>query len=1270
MFKLARLEITGFKSFADPTEIVFTGNGITAVVGPNGCGKSNVSDAISWVLGEQRAKSLRGGEMKDVVFAGTKNRKPGGMAEVVLHMIRDDSVEFSDEGELEGIDEALSDIDENFVDMSEIDPQDDVLEESVIEENAVATIEGEPLPDADASEESVETVKALAVGSAQVVETKIKTKRHWRPRSFALDFAPGEAVSVTRRLYLSGESEYQLNGKTCRLRDIQDLFAGTGLSGSHYAIIEQGRIGQILSSKPADRRNLIEEAAGISKFRTRQRAAESRLDSAKTNLGRVTDIISEVETRVNSLRRQAAKTRRFKILQEEFRVLLRQLYAAEGRHLSELSHQLKLDLGKAEALENELVEQVAAKENAFREATTASRSAEESLAELRRIHSVNALERDRAERDHIYKSEQLVGLNSRIDVLKSELEAGRQRLELLAAELERLTAEDKREADSLAVAETELATAESAYQETVVALQMIESSIDTARAELMQHTAAFERFDEVGRQLTLNIERLEQRMGGLDAESRRAEQTHVEFERQAENLASSVAAEEKKLESLNAEKDELMAITAASLETLRECERELGELTDEHSAKRHRLATLQELQEKRAVYTPQVQRIFAEQKEIGVSLGGVLADRLSVSERAEKAVETLFGDYLQAVIVPSLDQAKKLAAWIRANEIGRTAMLIVPEVSGSKTNAVGSANSIGELLGADHELQNALRELFPREFGAELTDDLTSGKDGSVQVTPDGELLFGGRMLVTGGNGTSGQNESLLAFKRELSGLESDTSRIGKLIEQARSKTEVARVALTENEGKMVDLQSLIIKVDRSVHGMQIQLRSAKDEIERAGRHRRVVADDIGQTSTELAELKQKLDDAISNKTSADSSRVETLTIIDEITGKLGGARRVVDDAAAVLSEKRLVAATSSERRRSAQSALRRVENEARETNQRVNLQELELNEAEAKVRSLHESITEITDRIANVDTEVASENDELNAAISALAARRAESDAMSEELADLNRRLGDARNERAAIEIRQAEAVTELKNIAENCQHELNTELAELVSSTEIAEDFALESARPQANDLRNRLENFGAINMLALEELAEAEERFIFLETQRDDIVSSIAATEEALREIKERSRERFRTAFEAINANFTEFFQELFGGGQGQMTLLEAEDVLDAGIEVVAQPPGKRLQNIMLLSGGEKAMTAIALVMAIFKYRPSPFCLLDEVDAPLDDANVGRFAAKIAEMSEKTQFIVITHNKRTMESARAMYGVTMQEPGVSKIVSVKFE
>jgi chromosome segregation protein len=375
MFKLQRLEISGFKSFADHTEIVFTGSGITAVVGPNGCGKSNVSDAMSWVLGEQRAKSLRGGEMKDVVFAGTKTRKPGGMAEVVLHMVRDDTVFDIEESELEDIDEALSGIDEAAVDMDAIEGLDTVDEAESVDDGIAVEAEGtDAIAEFSTGEdtengEEVETVQAAQVGSIRTVETKVKTKRHWRPRSFALDFAPGEAVSVTRRLYLSGESEYQLNGRTCRLRDITDLFAGTGLSGAHYAIIEQGRIGQILSAKPADRRNLIEEAAGISKFRARQRAAESRLETAKTNLGRISDIVSEIDKQVNSLRRQAAKTRRFKILQEEFRVLLRQLFAAEGKYLSQLSETLKAELAGAIAAENDLGAQVTAKEEAVREST-------------------------------------------------------------------------------------------------------------------------------------------------------------------------------------------------------------------------------------------------------------------------------------------------------------------------------------------------------------------------------------------------------------------------------------------------------------------------------------------------------------------------------------------------------------------------------------------------------------------------------------------------------------------------------------------------------------------------------------------------------------------------------------------------------------------------------------------------------------------------------------------------------------------------------------
>jgi chromosome segregation protein len=1262
MFKLQRLEISGFKSFADYTEIVFTGSGITAVVGPNGCGKSNVSDAMSWVLGEQRAKSLRGGEMKDVVFAGTRSRKPGGMAEVVLHLVRDETVFDNEENELEDIDEALSDIDENAVDLSEFQPAEpEFVEVTALHESGVF----------EENEEEVETVQAAQVGSIQTIETKVRTKRHWRPRSFALDFAPGEAVSVTRRLYLSGESEYQLNGKTCRLRDITDLFAGTGLSGAHYAIIEQGRIGQILSAKPADRRNLIEEAAGISKFRARQRAAESRLDSAKTNLGRIADIVSEIEKQVNSLRRQAAKTRRFKILQEEFRSLLRQLYAAEGRHLSELSEQLKTELTSAGQVENELFAQVVNKEEAAKEATQQARNAEESLAELRKIHAHNVLERDRAEREHHYKTDQIVSLNSRAETLRGEIAASRQRLDLLNAELDRLKKDEQHETTEYAKAESVLLESERLYQAETDNLTEIERTIGTLRAALVQHTGAYERFDEIGRQIEHNLERLSARAEGLDKEGSRAAEAFTANRKAADELATSLAAEETKLQALNAEKEELLAQTVEARSRLRSAESDLKTVQDDHSAKKHRLATLRELAEKRAVYRPQVQKLFAAETAIGVKLSGVLADHLDVTREAETAVEALFGAFLEAVIVRTDTDARKVSSWISQNNIGRMAILILPAAEGQQTDVRKKGETIGGHLGVSSGLARVLRDIFPREMSAKLVTDFERAHaTDTILVNYAGEMLFGDRMIVAGRSKNSGKNESLLAFKRELNQLGKDCSTLIAELADRERLVEASRSELVDLEGRTVDLQSLIIKVDRGIHGLHIQNHSAKEEIARAERHKRVVQEESGQIRNEIEDLIQKKTDAAENKKAADEARSEAERSVGDISSVFASARAKTDEAAANLNEKRMIAATSDERRRSVVSALRRVESEAKEVGNRLASQEMELSDAESRVAALHSSITEITDRIASADDDMVKEDFELREALDTLASARHLSDTTSEELAELNRRAAQARNERAAIEIHQAEAVTELRNVTENCVQELNVPLPELIETITPGEDFELDRARGEADDLRQRLDNFGAINMLALDELAEAEERHLFLTSQKKDIIDSIAATEEALREIKQRSREKFKTAFEAINSNFVHFFQELFGGGRGEMTLLESDDILEAGIEVVAQPPGKRLQNILLLSGGEKAMAAIALVLAIFKYRPSPFCLLDEVDAPLDDANVGRFAAKIAEMSERTQFIVITHNKRTMEAARALYGVTMQEAGVSKIVSVKFD
>lgn len=1271
MFKLQRLEITGFKSFADYTEIVFTGNGITAVVGPNGCGKSNVSDAISWVLGEQRAKSLRGGEMKDVVFQGSRNRKQSGMAEVVLHLVRDNETFDIDENELEDIDETLSALDDSAVDV-------DALEAETLEEPEAVEAVGEAIDtigdDTPSEEEfAVEKVQAAQVGSVQTVERTIKTKRHWRPRSFALDFAPGEAVSVTRRLYLSGESEYQLNGKTCRLRDIQDLFAGTGLSGAHYAIIEQGRIGQILSAKPSDRRNLIEEAAGISKFRTRQRAAETRLDSARSNLSRISDIVSEIEKQANSLRRQASKTRRYIVLQEEFRVLLRQLFAAEGRYLTEAIGSFEKQLAEAVQIEHDFVAKVAAKEEEFRDATQHARFVEETLAEVRRRHADNALERDRAEREHRYQAEQIVNLNNRAEAIRGEIAAIEDRLQLIDSELDRLRKEEETESAQADASRLILQEAERAYAEKLEDMRKIEDELELHRSELMKHTAAVERFDEIARQLESNAQRLTERLHGLDREAARAAEAYETFVHESHDLEKTLKDDTEKLEALQLEKGELLAASAAARDKLRASEETLRSLESEHLRTRNRHDTLLELDENRAVYAPQVQKLFAQQEQIGVPIKGVLADFLAVEERYEVAIESLFGHRLQTVIVETTDEAETLSAWLERNSIGRIAILVAASRGGERITSNSAEPLVENVLGVPADLLVTLRRAFPRELSARIVDTVADAdpRSGETFVTRGGSVITPAGLYISGREVTDDQpNASLLAFKRELSGLERTLTALDAQISAARHVAEDDGRALSLIEEKTVDLQSLIIKVERGLHGLDIQRSTTRQEIERADRHKKVVAEEQRQTREEIEENQRRISEAAENRGRAEQFRDEARAEVERVATLLAEARTRSDAENTVVNEKRTLAATSGERRRSVQSALRRVENEQKELEARSAMHTVELNEIEAKIVTLRESTAAIADRIAGAESEKNSETAEIAAAITEVNTARDAADAMAAELADLNHRSADALNERAAIEVRQTEAVTQLKNVNEKCAQELNTQLATLVETESLDEEFDLDACRMNVDNLRNRLEGFGAINMLAVEELAEAEERLLFLTSQRQDIIDSIASAEEALREIKERSRARFKDAFEKINENFIGFFQELFGGGKGEMTLLESEDILEAGIEVVAQPPGKRLQNILLLSGGEKAMTAIALVLAIFKYRPSPFCLLDEVDAPLDDANVGRFVTKIADMAEKTQFIVITHNKRTMEAARALYGVTMQEPGVSKIVSVKFE
>src|SRR5882672_8865301 len=571
MFKLRRLEITGFKSFADHTDLIFTGEGITAVVGPNGCGKSNVADAIAWVLGEQRVKHLRGADMKDVIFQGSRNRPPSGMSEVILHLVRDEYVEC--EPDIEDIDSTLEQIDEHAEVFEAI--------EGVSEPGAVATgsdnstgqsaslvIQGAPqdpvatttpsgLPSWGPRPAPGSDTDAPATPDAlpATVTPKAQHKRHWRRRNLALEFAPGEAVSVTRRLYRSGESEYLLNDRPCRLRDIQDLFSGTGLAGGHYAIIEQGRIGQILSAKPMDRRTIIEEAAGITKFRVRQRAAEARLESARANLSRVSDIIAEIERQVNSLRRQAAKARRYRIQREELRELLRSVYVAEERSLVALLDQTQAQLDSATEDDQRLAVELSERDDKSRAATQTARALEDELAQVRAAVAEAALQRDRRIRERVYQEEQIETLTRRRAEIEREVEALSARMVVIESELERLRGLDATLEAENQQATVALRSAEAAHAQKVAEVAQAENEIETARIELLTHTAAAERLNELARQLENALEKLTQQAEGLAREGERAAAAHAQRTAEAGKLNQEIGAAREKLANLTAERE-------------------------------------------------------------------------------------------------------------------------------------------------------------------------------------------------------------------------------------------------------------------------------------------------------------------------------------------------------------------------------------------------------------------------------------------------------------------------------------------------------------------------------------------------------------------------------------------------------------------------------------------------------------------------------------------------------------------------------------------
>jgi chromosome segregation protein len=1205
LLKLKRIELQGFKSFCERTELRFNGAGIAAIVGPNGCGKSNISDAISWVLGEQSAKTLRGTRMEDVIFAGTRERKPLGMA---------------------------------YVTMTLVDP--DVYREPV----GVAHARPVPVEDTD----------------------RKKT---------------GE-VTIMRRLYRSGESEYLIDGRPARLRDIQDIFMGTGLGPESYAIIEQGRIGQILSSKPQDRRSVIEEAAGITKFKTRKRLAEAKLEGAKQNLARVYDILEEVTRQVNSLKRQASKARRYAELKSELEARLRVVLSGQYRLLERDAAKTAINLNLASAELKSLGERVAEKEQAHERQQAACYSFEQQLTEARRQLAEMRVETARTRG----RLESQVKESGAIEQRIGQAENESRELGLRLGALDREIAAHQKNVEVL---EKQIAQSRGRMGE-----------INRQRESLQARVIEREQAIESGRQSILRLlgeastlknqlAQIEEYLAGIDRETARSTRE--------EQVA---AAEIERLETARKQLSETMAQRQMELELVtgerRHTEEQLGEqrlaatalrqaidaLKTEVSQIRARKESLEQVLAHRTYTTESVKRLFAAlEKGNAADLKpmGVLADYVEVDAQLEKPAEEFLHDELEYVVVESWQQAERGLDFIRAELDGRATFLVHPEPNGHGQRhlpepAIGPETGITARLSESLRLTNGFKDravdLLPRVSLCFLADDRAAAQRLAVSyphlffLLPDGVCYHG--HTVTGGR-KSGAGP--LAMKREAR----------ELAVTLRGR----QAALDEQVACLDGLTQEIIALEAELERLRALQQSREKDRVALDHEMRKLGDDLSRTNSRLSVARLELDHlrrdaeksagqrernraAVEEKERLRAAREETLEAErQELEILEGQAAAVGEEHAATRAE----LAGLEERHRGERSAMARLEQQFGETSARRDAIAPEIERLGAERFRLLADNIELDRR----SVELGGETVALESRVDAMAL---EEEDMREALRDGEEDLKalrasgqESHEKRSQIEVDLVRKQAELKFLDETSRKELNSPVAELAAPDDpVPDDEAIAQARQECDEVRDRIESLGPVNAAAMEEYREAQQRHDFLSAQRQDLIDSIRDTEKAIQDIDQVSRQKFAEAFEAINAHFRECFLTLFGGGLGEMRLTDQENLAESGIDIVCSPPGKRLQNVLLLSGGEKALAAVALLIAIFKYQPSPFCVMDEVDAPLDESNINRLTKLLKEMADQTQFVVITHSKRTMEAAEALYGVTMQEPGVSRLVSVK--
>ena len=1201
--RIRRLDIVGFKSFLDRTVIAFD-EGVTGVVGPNGCGKSNVADAIRWVLGEQSARQLRGRSMEDVIFNGSESKAPLSMAEVMLTFEND------------------------------------------------------------------------------------------RPSELPAAYQGFGEITVGRRLFRSGESEYLVNGVQARLLDVNDIFFGSGVGRTAYSIIEQGRIGQIVSARPEDRRAVIEEAAGITKYKRRREAAERKLEATQQNLLRVADIVQELGKQLESLNRQARKAERYKALRAQIREL--ELRTAAARYL-ELTATRRAAEERHAALRAEEAE-LAARLAELDAALEADRNAAaESEA---RLGTITAREHELASSVRVSEvsieaaARELGQIADRTQAQATEVEALKAQAEALAAEREALLRQ-REDLSSLVVAdEGRLTDAESSLQEAAREQASLAGEADRARAaaaaarsEAAAHRSQLAQVDRQRTDLKARVERsraeteeLARKAGELDD----ARSAHVEKLGKTRQLML-------RLDEQRGAQEELLERTRAEFI---QNEAKLITLREELAEKRSRLHSLLEIVRNYEGYGRGVRSLMtrAGQQGDGRDRGvfGLVADVVSTPAEYENAVEALLGERLQYVIVESHAQGVEAIDYLKSAAEGRASLIPMSrlratrgadEASGPEGSPAPEAAPIPshpgvvkpclEVVTYDPAYEKVVKFLLADALVVrDLPSALEIWQEGAghaerTLVTLDGEVLDA-HGVVTGGP-LEGEGHGALQRRREVQELE-ETVRI------FEAEFQLANERHRTLQGRLLQLEAALKSLDKDGREKELAILEQEKDLARVGEELARVGDRTAELQSDQRQLEETLAALVreeeEHRLAAAAAEAEQARAEERARESLEWVeawKARGDVLTAELMNIKVKAAADAERREGIGAAMRRAEEARREVEDRRARLFASLSEANARAAELRGrldgnriDVTRVAEELAEVRAALA----DARAAHEALAVAARSRDAEARGLRGRTEALREGVAEAALTGREQALELAHLEEqTRERCQVELRWEVARFHLERPPGEE-----ERSRLEELKAQAERMGAINLTAIDEYDELAKRHEFMSAQKTDLERSLADLKAAIVKINRASRERFQETFDRVNEKFQAVFPRLFNGGRAGLVLTTAEGDAEQGVEIFAQPPGKKLQSVNLLSGGEKALTAVSLIFAIFLIKPTPFCLLDEVDAPLDDANVGRYNEMVREMSRNSQFILITHNKRTMETVDTLYGVTMEEPGVSKLVSVR--